>query len=290
MAQALGIVVAIQESMAWLASKDGSGKALMATMISAFPELAGIAGRVVDVSKTRFSKEEVRGGVVKISFEAPINHAALQSQYPSLGDVLALFEPLLVRLRRPEDGAVFADASIQEGVIRSSFHFSDDQLVWLGETVDPVRWDEAETLTVDAEVDFSLVPLGVSLAAVPFPAMKFRAVLQRKGSLALTCIEAGVSQFENVASLAFDLGQFRKLLRQDFRAELNLVAPPSDSEEWTIQALFRIAFPSASVVTALMQWFRSFIGGQVSRMDSLIAIAHMSLALSKDADSMAKGA
>jgi len=290
MAHALGVLVAMQESMAWLASKDGSGKVFMAAMMSAFPALKGVASRIVDVPRTRFSKKEVQGGVVKISFEAPINHAALQSEYPSLGDFVALFEPLLIRLRRPEDGAVFADASIQEGVIRSSFYFSDGQMVWQGKTVDPVRWDEAETFTVNVEVECSLVPLGVSLAAVPFPAMKFRAVLQRKGSLALTCIEASESQFENVASLAFDMDQFRRLLRKDFRAELNLVAPPSDSEEWTIQALLRVGFPSASVVTALMQWFRSFIGGQVSRMESLKALADLSSALSKDADSMPKGA
>ncbi|CAK0880360.1 unnamed protein product [Prorocentrum cordatum] len=36
--------------------------------------------------------------------------------------------------------------------------------VWFGKTVDPVRWDEAETFTVNAEVDFSLVPLGAPAA------------------------------------------------------------------------------------------------------------------------------
>jgi hypothetical protein len=281
--QVLRMLVAGQMSLARLASKDGGCQGFKAALMNAFKESTGIASRVVNIAETRFKKEEVRDGVVRISFESPIDYESLQSHYGSLADALQILDPLLLRLRRRQDGAILADVSKEDGVIWCSVHFLNGELVWLGDTIEPVRWDGTDVFTFDTEVECCLNTIGVSMAAIPFPIMKFQVEMCRKGSIVITCIEANESQFENVASLAFDLEQFRKLLTKDFRAEVRHVPPKSESEGWTIQALLNVPFPTSSVVTALTQWFRSYVTDQFTRLDTMKALAHLIAALSKDA-------
>lgn len=286
--QGIGWLNAAMETIAWLASEKGDTAKFKKEVLEAFPQLAGVGSRIVDMSAAKFSRVEEKDSVVKISWESPIDFQSASTHYPGVGEFLGLFNPLLITLKKPGEAVRMAELAIKDGAIHGSMYVRDGQMVWVGDYVDIVNWDDKECFVMDAEVECSLAPAGVTFASIPFPKMTLRSFFERKGILEVTCVETNETQFETVANLAFDMDQFRRLLKEEFRFELKQVPPVSASEEWTLRSLIHVAFPSSSAAKVIVQWFRDFICRQMARLDTFKAFCDLSAALGKDAATLSK--
>merc|ERR1711862_564915 len=116
--------------------------------------------------------------------------------------------------------------------------------------------------------------------------MVFRVVATSSGSIKATCKDAGKSKYENVASLAFDIATFRKLLTERFAYEMSLVKVENG---FAVRNFLRIAFPSASSSQLLKDWFRvGFVREQLKNADLFKGIADMFGAIKSDIETNRK--
>jgi len=287
-----------------LATKEGAhAPQLLAAFWETFPHVRAFASCLLDISTSTLSATPLPegNGAMQIVLTMSLDFDAAQKHYPRLGELLALLDPLLVQLRLPERDALLMEISMQKGLVQVSGAVRGGKILCTGGrsgafTALVSEWSFPsidEVLAVDAVVECSLVPLGPSLgvnvASIPFPKMRFHC--ERAGGvdkpLVITCTEAMECAFDVVASLAFDMQLFRRFLTEAFRVELSLIpagwrAQAAADGKWVVHAFLRILFPTASTPTLLAQWFRDFFLGQLRELDVPKALADLFEALAQD--------
>jgi len=265
---------------AWLASAAGDPAEMKRALVEEFPRLAAWATRLADVGAARFGKQQLDATTMEVTLDIPLDLAEATKHYPRTAQLLALFEPLVIKLQDPGSGSVLLDFSLQEKSVHLSLCVRDGFLAWRDPALGPVDWDSNGEFVMDAVVDCSIVPLGISYAVIPMPRMVLRCLFNRVGKIVVTCVEAGEPTFPTVAAAAFDVDLFRDLLLEGLRAEVEHVKI-SDAKS-AVRLYGRIIFPSGSVARIISSWFQNFALDQFGELDCLVAMSDFWQAASED--------
>jgi len=280
----------VSKVLAWLASDDGHPTQLKVGCMDAFQQTTTVARRLVDMPGVQFSKRQLDPGTVEVCFTLPFNLEEGAEHYPRTAELLGLFNPLELTLRRAGGAdATLCTLLVEESVARCCLFFREGRLAWREPGAGAVEWGEGGRLALEATLDVTVVPLGLSLAAIPLPRMKLLCELERRGKLTVTCMEAGEPTYKLAAAAVLDNDLFRKLLLDAFRLELEHT-PEEGGQRAVIRFFGRLVFPTSTVAALVAQWFQAFALRQLCELDVVQALADLFAALSQDAAALSGAA
>jgi len=273
------------KSLVWLSSAVGDPHEFKQAYLDAFPHVAEFCQNFFRIGGLSIKTEKMDKHTTKIHLSVPVDHDAAYNYNLQIAEAFNLFDPFHVELRHPHTDALLLDFRMAAGEVHITVGIRGEKLAWMGSQSDTavLEWDADEFIEVHAVVDFSLVPLGVTLAAIPFPKMRLQCMVDRAGAMLMRCIGAEETALDTLASCALDMQQFRKLLLEEFRVELQHSNALDGPDESIIVYSLRMLFPSNSVSTLLAQWFEEVVVRKLTETDPFKAFAELFAAFGQDA-------
>jgi len=217
-----------------------------------------------------------------LSLSLPLALACGAERYPRTAELIGLFDPLLIHGRDPSSGELLFDIALSEGRLVVKWFMREGELAHGAPAGAPAVWDADGNFTTDVAIECSLVPLGLSIASIPVPLMRWRCSLSREGRTWIDCIEAGEPAFPTMAGAVFDVDLFRRLLVEGFRIRFEHLPASASAPRPAVRLFMRILFPSKSVSSIISTWFQDFAVRQFCDLDVLLALADFYEALSRD--------
>jgi len=272
------------KSLGWLASGKGDPGRFKAAYMQAFPNLVDFTKNFLQISELSIEVEDLNEHTNKIHMSVPVDHRAAKNYNVQMAEALNLFNPFHVEICHPRTNALLLSFTIADGEVHISFGMRCGKLAWMGNEYETsvLEWDRDDFCEIHVVVECSLVPLGVTLAAIPFPAIRLQCWLDRAGAILVRCIDVEESADDTLASVALDMQAFRRLLMEQFRVELQHSCAGDDPAQSTMQFTVRALFPSSSVSTLLSQWFEEFIIRRLTATDPFKTMADLLTALGQD--------
>lgn len=271
----------------WLAQEGGDPLMFKKAFMDAFPHVTAFWENFIDTEAAVVRREEMPSGAVKISLDATIRVGDETVKFPQLTEVLSMMAPLHIGFTHPETGATFLRWSVEDGKTNMHFYMWNGELAWQsadGKTVTPAVWDKDGKWHSILEFALSVQPAGLkgtSLPPIPMPSVKLSVHGDIKGKLDVKCIEAGEPILAGVASAtAFDVVLLRKLLVETFHHQVCFVKVGEDRH--AVRMYQRFGFPSSSVNSLIVEWFKDFVSRQVMEMDTVNAFRAFSEAMAID--------
>mmetsp|Transcript_7355 Transcript_7355/g.16652 ORF Transcript_7355/g.16652 Transcript_7355/m.16652 type:complete len:475 (+) Transcript_7355:160-1584(+) len=266
---------------AWLAADYGHPTVLKARIQETFQNTVGVAQRFLKWPEVKFSKKLVNPRTHEVTMRLPVNLAEAEKHYPRCADLLRLIDLLKATTRSAGGKSTICEITFKDHVLEASFYIRDGELAYREEAGGLVEWDKEGQLVVETTVDCCLLPLGSSAVAIPIPHMTLKSVMERRGRLEVSCIDAGEPEFKMAADTIFDTALFRRQLLEFFGLQIEHF-PSGPSDRAYLRMTGRLVFPTSTIATIISQWFYSFALQQLRDDDGIRLLSDLVAALAMD--------